>query len=188
MTNTSADKPTDDDPYRAFIRLFTRHEGSLRYFVRTLLPSWDDVDEVMQDVSIVAWTKFDQFDPQTDFARWAATIARYEVLNYRRTKARDRLIFDEELIQLLADECQEEFGKSEQERRALDGCLDKLPAHQRELVLRVYSSTGQKIKPIAEEISVSPNSLYKTLGRLRLILLRCIEDTLGHATAEGETI
>jgi hypothetical protein len=73
-------------------------------------------------------------------------VARYEVFNYRRTKARDRLVFDEDIIQLLADECQEEFAKGEQERRALDGCLKKLPAHQRELVLRVYSA-GQKIKP-----------------------------------------
>ena len=187
MSRAPADNPAVDDQYRAFMRFFTRHEGALRCFVRTLLPSWHDVDEVMQDVSIAAWTKFDRFDPQSDFARWAATIARYEVLNYRRTKARDRLVFDEDLIQLLADECQEEFAASEQERRALDGCLDKLPAQQRELVLRVYSA-GQKIKPIAEEIGVSPNALYKTLGRLRLIMLRCIEETLARAASEGETI
>ncbi len=145
MTTIPEEQPAADDPYRTFMRLFTRHEGALRCFVRTLLPTWDDVDEVMQDVSIAAWTKFGRFDPQTDFARWAATIARYEVLNYRRTKARDRLVFDEDLILLLADECQEEFAQSEQERQALDGCLDKLPSHQRELVLRVYSA-GQKIK------------------------------------------
>jgi RNA polymerase sigma-70 factor (ECF subfamily) len=180
------EKPSDsDDPYRIYIRLFTRHEGALRCFVRTLLPTWDDVDEVMQDVSIAAWTKFDRFDPQTDFARWAATIARFEVLNYRRSKARDRLVFDEDLIVVLADECQEEFAQSEQERRALDCCLDKLPAHQRELVLRVYAA-GQKIKPIAEEIGVSPNALYKTLGRLRLILLRCIEETITRGATEGD--
>ena len=52
----------------------------------------------MQTVSIAAWTKFDRFDPETDFARWAATIARFEVLNYRRSKARDRLVFDEGIV------------------------------------------------------------------------------------------
>lgn len=185
MTSSINEQTPSEDPYRVFTRLFARHAGALRCFVRTLLPTWDDVDEVMQDVSIAAWTKFERFDPQTDFARWAATIARYEVLNYRRTKARDRLVFDEDLIRLLADECQEEFAQSEQERRALDGCLDKLPIDQRELVLRVYAA-GQKIKPIAEEVGVSPNALYKTLGRLRLILLRCIEETLTRAAAEGD--
>lgn len=185
MTIESEEQPADDDPYQTFMQLFTRHEGALRCFVRTLLPTWDDVDEVMQSVSIAAWTKFDQFNLQTDFARWAATIARYEVLNYRRSKARDRLVFDEALILLLADECQEEFAQSEQERQALDGCLEKLPMHQRELVLRVYTA-GQKIKPIAEEIGVSPNALYKTLARLRLILLQCIEDTLMLAAKKGD--
>lgn len=185
MTKIPEEPPVADDPYRTFMRLFTRHEGALRCLVRTLLPTWDDVDEVMQDVSIVAWTKFERFDPQTNFARWAATIARFEVLNYRRTKARDRLVFDEDLIQLIADECEKEFAQSERERRALNSCLDKLPAHQRELVVQVYSD-GQKIKPLAEKIGVSPNALYKTLGRLRLILFRCVEETLSGAATKGE--
>ncbi|MCP4785306.1 MAG: sigma-70 family RNA polymerase sigma factor [Fuerstiella sp.] len=185
MTETSKTQLSSDDSYRAFMRLFTRHEGGLRCFVRTLLPSWDDVDEVMQDVSVAAWTKFGRFDPETDFARWAATIARYEVLNYRRTKARDRLVFDEDIIELLADECQDDFDRSEQERQALDGCLNQLPEYQQQLVLRVYTP-GQKIKPIAEEVGVTPNALYKKLGRLRLILLRCIEDNLKGVRPEGE--
>ena len=185
MTSPLEDPPAANDPYRTFIRLFTRHEGALRCFARTLLPTCDDVDEVMQDVSIAAWTKFARFDPQTDFARWAATIARYEVLNYRRSRARDRLVFDEDLILLLADECQEEIAQSEQERRALDGCLEKLPSHQRELVFRVYMA-GQKIRSVAEEIGVSPNALYKTLGRLRLTLLQCIQATLVRTATEGD--
>lgn len=185
MTNTPEEQAAADARYRTFMRLFTRHEGALRSFVRTLLPTWDDVDEVMQDVSVAAWTKFDRFDPETDFPRWAATIARFEVLNYRRAKARDRLVFDEDLISLLADECEEEFARSERERRALDACLEKLPAPQRELVLRAYAS-GQKTKPIAEEIGVTPNSLYKTLSRLRLSLLRCVEDAMTRAASEGE--
>jgi len=41
-------------------------------------------------VSIATWMKFDRFDPETDFARWVTTIARYEMLNHRHTKARDR--------------------------------------------------------------------------------------------------
>ncbi len=175
----------NEDSYRAFMRLFMRHEGVLRSFVRTLLPSWDDVDEVMQNVSIAAWTKFDRFDPETEFARWAATIARYEVLSYRRTRARDRLVFDEDIIELLADECQDEFARSEQERQALDGCLNQLPEHQQQLLLRVYTP-GQKMKPIAEEVGVTPNALYKKLGRLRLILLRCIENTLKGIDPKGE--
>ncbi|MEM7600137.1 MAG: sigma-70 family RNA polymerase sigma factor [Verrucomicrobiota bacterium] len=168
---------SNDDAYRDFVRLFTQHEGGLRAFVRTLLPSWDDADEVMQAVSLVAWKKFDQFDPDTEFIRWAATIARFEVLNYRRTKARDRLVFDEEVIQLLAQEVEEEMVDQDAQRRALEGCLAKLPEQRRQLILRAHTP-GQKMKPIANEVGVTPNALYKTIERIRLMLFRCIEQTL----------
>ncbi len=166
-----------DDSYRDFVRLFTQHEGGLRAFVRTLVPTWHDADEVMQEVSLVAWKKFDQFVPDTEFVRWAATIARFEVLNYRRSKARDRLVFDEEVIQLLAEEIEEEMVDQDAQRHALETCLGKLPEQRRQLVLRAHSP-GQKMKPMAEEVGVSPNALYKTVERIRLILFRCIEDTL----------
>ncbi|MEM9280200.1 MAG: sigma-70 family RNA polymerase sigma factor [Verrucomicrobiota bacterium] len=166
-----------DEAYHHFVRLFTQHEGGLRAFVRTLLPSWEDADEVMQEVSVVAWKKFDQFDLNTDFIRWAATIARFEVLNYRRSKARDRLVFDEDIIQLLADEVEEEIADQDAQRKALEGCLAKLPEQRRQWVLRAHTP-GQKLKPIADEAGVTPNALYKTVERIRQILFLCIEESL----------
>lgn len=168
---TNSDRPTSpDEPYRAFIRLFTRHEGAIRRFVRNLLPSWDDVDEVMQEVSLSAWNKFASFDLKGDFARWVAAIARYEVLSYRRGKARDRLVFDEDLIGLLADECEREVHEVERSRRALDKCLAQLASEERNLLLRVHLAE-QQIKPIAVEMGLTANALYKTLSRL--LFLRC---------------
>jgi len=43
------------DVYEQFIRLFVAQEGRLRAFLRTLVPSLDDLDEVMQETSPVAW-------------------------------------------------------------------------------------------------------------------------------------
>ena len=34
-------------PYEEFVRLFVAHEVRLRGFVRSLLPTWTDVDEVV---------------------------------------------------------------------------------------------------------------------------------------------
>ena len=42
------------------MELFARHEGDLRAFARSLMPSWHDADEVVQQVALVAWRKFDQ--------------------------------------------------------------------------------------------------------------------------------
>ena len=42
-----------------FLRLYTEHEPSLRGFVRSLLPSREDAREVMQDLAVALWRKFE---------------------------------------------------------------------------------------------------------------------------------
>ena len=93
--------------HEAFLRLFTRFEGNLRAFVASLLPTWEGVDDVMQESSVVLWRKFSEFDQSgsdADFRGWAFMIARYEVLKYRRRRATDRVQFSDEVFDLLADE------------------------------------------------------------------------------------
>ncbi|MBN8626442.1 MAG: DUF1501 domain-containing protein, partial [Planctomycetes bacterium] len=46
----------------------------------------------MQDISLVLKQKFDTFQGHGDFRRWAFGVARFEVLAWRRDKARDRLV------------------------------------------------------------------------------------------------
>ena len=87
-----------------FLRLFAEHEPELRTFVRSLLPARGDAAEVMQEVAVVLWQKFAEFDPNRDFRRWAFGIARFEALAYRRDQAQDRHLFDDELAGKLADE------------------------------------------------------------------------------------
>ena len=44
--------------YEQLIRLFAHHEGGLRAFVRSLLPSREHADEVIQETCVVLWRKF----------------------------------------------------------------------------------------------------------------------------------
>ena len=85
----------DSSDYERFVTTFTRNEPAIRAFLRSLLPSWEDAVEVMQNTSLVLWRKFDTFDPNTDFLKWAFVVARFEALKYRRSMARDRHVFDE---------------------------------------------------------------------------------------------
>src|SRR6056297_854003 len=74
----SMESDSQDDRYEQFVSLFTRHEPGLRAFVRSLVFSWDDANEIMQNTGLVLWRKFDTFDPETDFMRWACVVARFE--------------------------------------------------------------------------------------------------------------
>ncbi len=156
-----------------FVQLFAHSEPALRLFLRSLLPRWEDTDEVLQETSLVLWRKFDTFTEGTDFLRWACMVARFEALKYRRGKARDRHIFDGDLMETLADEALDELPALEQERKALEACLQKLGSKERSWVESVYG-TNSHIHEVATRAGRSPGSLYKALHRIRLGLLDCV--------------
>jgi len=109
---TENPKKQNPEHREQFVRLLVRNDRAIRAWLRSLLPTLDDVDEVMQEVSVVAWRKFDQLDDPENFRRWACVIARYEVLMYRRKKARDRIVLGQEVEKLIADEGLEELDRS----------------------------------------------------------------------------
>ena len=121
-----------------FVELYCEHEPHIRAFLRSLLPTNTDVDEVLQEVSVVIWKKFDRFDESTDFMRWVYVIARLEALKYRRKHARSRLIFDDAVYNLMAEEGKDEHPKRKLELTALQKCLSNLPEKQRELIDTIY--------------------------------------------------
>jgi RNA polymerase sigma-70 factor (ECF subfamily) len=143
----------------------------------------------MQEASLVMWRKFDQFDPDrpgSNFVDWAFMIARYEVLMYRRKKATDRLVFSDDVYELLAAEAADIATTQQDRDRALQGCLIKLESAQRELIQVTYAD-GISIKDAAERVGRTPTGLYKALARIRQSLLRCIEVSLAEAKLRGST-
>ena len=164
----------NDQHHDQFLRLFAEHEPALRTYVRSLLPSRGETSEVMQEVAVVLWQKFAEFDAARDFRKWAFGVARYEVLAYRRDRARDRHVFDDELVGKLADEAEAAEPRHEAQREALESCLQKLSEEQRRLVLRAYAK-GTRIDELASQRGQTAMSLYKLLQRIRQTLLECVQ-------------
>lgn len=161
-----------------FLRLFLRHEDVLRAYARTLLPSWVAVDDVLQESSVVMWRKLEQLTDEDGFLPWAKVIVRYEALKARQKWAKDRHVFSEDVLQLLAaEEGEEPAEKLHLEWSALSHCLSKLSAAERELVMAPYAGRG-RITEMADKSGRSVNSLYKRIGRLREKLGICVEHQL----------
>lgn len=176
-TRPPANKSHDGEDGR-FLRLFVHHEQALRAYARAIVPTWDAVDEVIQEASLVMWRKLGQLDADENFLPWAKVVVRFEALRARRNFARDRLVFSEELLALLADEAAEiEEEDLVLERSALKVCFRKLSAAHQELLLAPYAGNG-KVKELAGHSTRSVNSYYKLLGRLRAKLQSCIESEL----------
>jgi RNA polymerase sigma-70 factor, ECF subfamily len=164
-----------DARYEAYVGLFARHEAELRRFLASFIPSWGDVDELVQRTAIAIWRKFDQFDTDTNFMKWACVVARFEALAFRRKVARDRLVFREDVLDLMAGEAEEEFAGRSAEHEALETCLLQMPEKQRKFVMLAYTP-GVKITEMAEEAGSSAAAFYMRLKRLRHQLMKCVED------------
>lgn len=168
---------SDREQHDHFLRLFMGLEESLRVFVRSLLFNHDEEREVMQEVAVVLWRKFDAGMDSEAFCRWAFGVARMEALAFRRDRARDRHTFGDEVFELLSQTVLDQSDTLEAERRALETCLQKLPEDQRSLVRAAYEP-GVKIDRLATRLGRTAMSVYKTLHRIRLTLMDCTQRVL----------
>ncbi len=169
--------PAETKLHCRFLRLFTTHEESVRAFVRRLVPTRADADDVMQEVSIVLWKKFGSFHEGADFRAWAFGVARFEVLGWLRDKGRDRLVLDEGVALKIAQEAEVLEPALSRQREALERCLVRVPEPQRSLLMRAYQPEA-RIQEVAAASGRSVPGFYQWLHRMRKTLLDCIHATL----------
>ena len=180
MEPESVQQKDAPNPHETFIRLWTRHEPELRAFVRSCCPKAQEVDDVMQEVSVAALRKFSTLDDHDAFGPWACLIARYELLTARRRFARDRLVLSEDVVQLLAQEGADELPLRQRQLQTLDQCIQKLPRERRELALAAYAGETT-IRELASQLKRTEGSMYQLLSRIRKELHRCMERSLSGA-------
>ena len=138
-----------------------------------MIPVRSDADEVLQRTAVALWVKFSSFDPALEFLPWAKRFAFYEVLNFRKDKARERLIFSTPVLESLSathDEMNQELANR---KRALKTCLEKLKYSERELIQRRYADS-QSIANLAQESTQTVKTLYRKLDRVRQRLAVCV--------------
>ena len=179
----SADEKIDEG---LFLRAFVKHESDLRAYARALLPDWEAVEESIQEASVVMWRKIDQLQSEDEFLPWAKTVLRFEILKTRRKYARDKHVFTDELIEMLAVDGLGNTAQSSERQAALQKCLRKLSAPNRELVLAPYAA-DTAVTRIAEKSGRTVNSLYKLMGRLRHKLRKCVESGMKSIDMDGAT-
>ena len=164
-----------------FVRQLLAAQSSIYAYIVSLVPKRNDADDVLQQTNTVLLRKAAEYPEIKNFAAWACRVAYFEVLAYRTRQGRERVLFDDRLIELLADEATRLATGIERHRDALRKCLAALPGARRELVMKRYGS-ARSVKEIAEESGRPAGSLYQTLYRIRTSLLECIQRRLAVET------
>ena len=166
-----------------FITLYTSAQPALQRYIAAHLPDLHEAENVLQQVAVLLWKKFDRYEQDTSFKAWAFRIAQYEVLHARRKHARSRLVLTPELSERAAEHYENvDFQSVETKRSALQSCLAKLrPAHS-DLMMARYKR-NRRCTEIAEEQGCAENKIRTQLCRIRAALRKCVDKVLGDTGA-----
>ena len=162
------------DQTAEFVRLWTQYHKDVERYVFSMLPRPADASEVVQEVSVRLWEKWDSYDQDRPFLPWAMRFAYLQVLKWRQGKAREKLIFSDDLLSQINATNDYEEPLMEARRKTLTLCLDKLNKDDRRIVELRYGRHGA-IKEEAKKTGVKMHKLYYALERIRIQLLNCIE-------------
>jgi len=157
-----------------FIELLTGAQSAVFGYIVSLCHDHALAKDVLQETNLTLWRKAGDFESGTSFTAWACRIAYFHVLNQRRKLSREQLVFDEDVLDYLAERQEERAAGSDRRLEALRHCVGSLPAGQRDLIDRRYQP-GASVQEIARADGKSEGAVSQALFRIRTALQRCIE-------------
>jgi RNA polymerase sigma-70 factor (ECF subfamily) len=173
----SSDDPIAERRTAEFLRYYSAHQAGIFAYIFTLLPNWHDAEEVYQEMSVVLWRAFDEFQPGTDFRAWACKVAFHQVLSFRKRSKRSALLPGLPMLELIARDVEELAPQLDSQLEALMQCVKELPPRMRDIVDRCYQS-GASTRDVAAQMGRPAGTIYKTLTRIRQGLYECIQRKL----------
>jgi RNA polymerase sigma-70 factor, ECF subfamily len=171
------------EDHERFAELLRTHHTQLFGYLYALVHNVNDAEDLYQETSAVLWRKFGEYREGTSFFSWARTTARYETLNFLRGRKRRRQFSAE--LQATLSECFDELSADLLQARlkALQECKQRLNESDRGLVEACYSNS-RSLRETADALGRSPKSVYDSLGRIRGVLMKCIEAKLVEQESE----
>lgn len=165
------------EQHERFAELLQAHHTQLFGYLYALVHDVNDAEDLYQETSLVLWRKFATYQEGTSFFSWARTAARYETLNFLRSRKRRRQFSD--ALQVVLSEAFDELDAEFLQARldALQDCKRRLDEKDARLVDACYGS-GLTFRQTANSLGRTPKSIYDALGRIRGFLMKCIEAKL----------
>jgi RNA polymerase sigma-70 factor (ECF subfamily) len=171
-----ADAGAMDHAHRStrFVELLTSHQRDLFVYIDTLMAGDAAVPDVLQDTNLALWSRLSDFDFSRPFLPWAYGFSYQRVLAFRKQRSRSRLVFNEEMLELISDIYVSDQTNADSRLAALQQCLAKLDATDGELIRDRYVDR-MPIKTLAARLGRTANQLSVRLFRIRYALARCVE-------------
>ena len=160
-----------------FILELTQVQQRLFGFLFKRLADREQAREVLQLTNLVLCRKADNYELGTNFKAWAMTVANYEVMAYRKTQVRERLVFTAEVDAMLGPDDDGRSSAQSARLAHLKHCLQGMSLKNRELLDWRYQGERTMDK-IAEDVGSTIGAVKVKLHRLRRQLLGCIQNRM----------
>ena len=179
--------PDPGTPNADFVALLATCQRPIFLYAMSLLGNVDDAEEVVQESGLVLWKKFHEYQPGTDFIRWACQIARYQSLKLRARRYRGPQVFSNEFLAMIAAAAEEKSqAELETRRRLLSQCMQELKAADQDLIARRYRKNGST-REVAEALNRSVQGTRRSLQRIREVLAKCVRRKLAGMRRRNES-
>jgi RNA polymerase sigma-70 factor (ECF subfamily) len=163
-----------DGDLRAFEVLVRRHGPLMRAYANRVLGANSEVDDVVQETFITAWSKLPELADLAAVKSWLMRIVNRKAIDRMRARHDERPIleWDAETPPSESPERQAEAGS---QRDQLKAALERLPEAQRQCWV-MKEIGGFSYEEIAEELGVPPSTVRGLLARARKTLITEMEE------------
>jgi RNA polymerase sigma-70 factor (ECF subfamily) len=174
--------------------LMRRHNQRVYRVVRAVLKDEADVEDVMQQAYINAFTHLHQFEERSQFSTWLIRIALHEAFGRRRqaqrsesATARGRSSVDGDRGELMDTLTSPEADPERQAyvhelHRVLEAAMDTLPEAYR-TVLMLRDIEGLSTSETAEGLGIGDEAVKTRLHRARSMIRRAVSMRIGEVAA-----
>jgi len=159
-----------------FVLELTQVQQLLYGYIFRRVANREQAQEVLQQTNLVLCSKANDFELGTNFVGWACTVAHYQILSYRRTQVRDRLVFTDEVMAMV-DEQQDDSTAREGVLKQLRLCFQALSVDNQDFLKLRYEG-GLSMAQMAMEVGKTAGAVRVKLHRLRRGLRDCVQNHL----------
>src|SRR5689334_3996659 len=124
-------------PREEFLRLFLKNQPGIFAFILTLVRDRAVAEDILQDVALILWERFDGFDRSRSFGNWARGVASKKVLQHWQSDKRLKRLSEQTVAAVAASYDRDESSIGP-EHEALHLCLENLPDKSRRLLALRY--------------------------------------------------
>ncbi len=164
----------DSNDHEHFMRHFLECQRELLRYVMCFVPNAHDARDIVQNTAVALWKKHADYDSSEPFLPWACRFALNETRMLLRTNQRWKHFLDDETISILTGRRQELTEDLDERRIYLRDCLNALP-EKHKVIVEGYYFNDLAVETLANSSGRNIDAIYKSLQRIRSILLECVQ-------------